>query len=238
MMETTLFKIGADVRCSDGTCGEVSRVVVDPITSTVTHLVVEPKHRLGLGRLVPLSEVKEADGVVELQCTQAEFDDLDGAEVTEYLPGIDDSGRYEHGEVLYHPFFALANGGLGTGQGAAELVTYDSIPSGDVAVRRGEQVHAIDGEIGRVQGLVIETQSHHVSHVLLQEGHLWGRKEIAIPIAVVTGVEHGIRLSISKSDVEALPPVNLDRARQVDYQPRDIRTGSVPSSRFEEGAKR
>jgi hypothetical protein len=83
-----------------------------------------------------------------------------------------------------------------------------------------------------------EPQSHHVTHVLLQEGHLWGRKEIAIPIASVTGVEHGIRLNISKRDVQALPPVNLDRARQVDYQPRDNRTGSVPSSQFEEGAKR
>jgi sporulation protein YlmC with PRC-barrel domain len=107
-----------------------------------------------------------------------------------------------------------------------------------VAVRRGGQVHAIDGEIGRVQGLVIETQSHHVSHVLLQEGHVWGRKEIAIPIAAVTGVEHGIRLNISKSDVQALPLVNLDRARQVGYQPRDNRTGSATASQFEVGAKR
>ena len=41
-----------------------------------------------------------------------------------------------------------------------------------------------------------------------------------------------------QSEVQALPPVNLDRARQVDCQARDNRTGSVPSSQIEQGAKR
>jgi hypothetical protein len=45
MTETTQFMIGAEARCSDGVCGEVTRVVIDPVAETVTHLVVEPKHR-------------------------------------------------------------------------------------------------------------------------------------------------------------------------------------------------
>ena len=61
-------------------------------------------------------------------------------------------------------------------------------------VRRGEHVHATDGHIGKVQGLVIDPKSHRVTHVLLQEGHLWGRKEVAIPISAVRGVGDGIRL--------------------------------------------
>ena len=52
MAETTQFTIGAEAHCTDGVCGEVSRVVVDPVAQTVTHLVVEPKGREGLGRLV------------------------------------------------------------------------------------------------------------------------------------------------------------------------------------------
>jgi hypothetical protein len=31
MAETTQFTIGADASCTDGACGEVSRVVVDPV---------------------------------------------------------------------------------------------------------------------------------------------------------------------------------------------------------------
>ncbi len=60
-----------------------------------------------------------------------------------------------------------------------------------------------------VQGLVIDPGSHHVTHVLLQEGHLWGRKEVAIPISAVAGVDDGIRLSISKHEVQDLPPVDI-----------------------------
>jgi sporulation protein YlmC with PRC-barrel domain len=92
----------------------------------------------------------------------------------------------------------------------SQPVTYDTVPLGDVAVRRGETVHATDGEIGKVQGLVIDSRNHHVTHVLLQEGHLWGRKEVAIPISAVVGVDDGIRLNISKEDVQNLPPVNVD----------------------------
>ena len=71
------------------------------------------------------------------------------------------------------------------------------------------RVHATDGDIGHVQGLVIDPRSHHVTHVLLQEGHLWGRKEVSIPISAVTRVDDGIRLSITKQDVADLPPVDI-----------------------------
>src|ERR1035438_3825591 len=57
---------------------------------------------------------------------------------------------------------------------------------------------------------VIDPNSHSVTHVLLQEGHLWGRKEVAIPISAVTGVDDGIRLSITKQQVQDLPPVDVD----------------------------
>ena len=81
---------------------------------------------------------------------------------------------------------------------------------GEVSVRRDEQVHAVDGEIGRVQGLVIDPRSHRVTHLLLQEGHLFGHKEVAVPIRAITGIDDGIRLSLSKKDVQDLPQVAID----------------------------
>jgi sporulation protein YlmC with PRC-barrel domain len=89
-------------------------------------------------------------------------------------------------------------------------VTYDKVPLGEVQVRRGQHVHATDGDIGRVEGLVIDPSDHHVTHVLLQEGHLWGRKEVAIPISAVTDVDDGIRLRITKQAVQDLPAVDVD----------------------------
>jgi hypothetical protein len=49
-----------------------------------------------------------------------------------------------------------------------------------------------------------------VTHVLLQEGHLRGRKEVAIPITAVAGTSGGIRLKIAKHEVQDLPPVHID----------------------------
>ena len=46
-----------------------------------------------------------------------------------------------------------------------------------------------------------------VTHVLLLEGHLWGRKKVAIPISAVTGVDAGIRLNLTKGQIGELPPV-------------------------------
>jgi sporulation protein YlmC with PRC-barrel domain len=209
MAETTPFTIGAGASCSDGVCGEVTRVVVDPVARAVTHLVVEPKHRHGAGRLVPLDLVDATTGEVRLRCTLAEFEELDPAEETQFLPGIPGYPGYGPEQVLFMPYYGT---GMGMGTGAASVpltVTYDAVPLDEVEVRRGEHVHATDGHIGRVQGLVIDPGSRHVTHVLLQEGHLWGRKEVAIPIGAVTGVDDGIRLSITKQQVQDLPPVDI-----------------------------
>jgi len=211
MAETTSFTIGADASCTDGVCGEVSRVVVDPVARAVTHLVVEPAHWRGSGRLVPLDLVDATTGEIRLRCTLADFEKLDPAEETQFLPGTPGYPGYDPEQVLSMPYYGIGIGmGMGMGGGDVPVaVTYDAVPLDEVEVRRGEHVHASDGRIGKVQGLVIDPDSHHVTHVLLQEGHLWGRKEVAIPISVVTGVDDGIRLSITKQQVQDLPPVDI-----------------------------
>jgi len=203
--EPTVFTIGVDADCIDGVGGEVIRVVIDPVARAITHLVVEPRHRRGLGRLVPLDLVDASPGEVRLRCSVAEFEKLDSAEETRFLPGYFGFGGYGASEILLWPFYGLST------ENAPRAVTHDTVPLGEVAVRRGEHVHAADGDIGQVQGLVVDPRDHHVTHVLLQEGHLWGRKEVAIPIGAVTGVDQsGIRLDITKHEVEALPAVAVD----------------------------
>jgi hypothetical protein len=85
-------------------------------------------------------------------------------------------------------------------------VTYDTLPAGEAAVRGGEHVHTTDGDIGQIQGLVIDSGSHQVTHVLLEEGHVFGRKIVAIPVGAVTGAgQNAIQLSITKQQVKDLP---------------------------------
>jgi hypothetical protein len=211
--QTTPFTIGAEVSCSDGPCGVVCRVIVDPVARAVTHLAVQPKHRLELAKLVPLDLVDASDGQVRLSCTTAEFEQLDDAEETQFIPGAGGDPAYGPDQALSWPYYGLGPGvaGFGGEIGPMEIV-YDTPPLGEAEVRRGEHVHATDGAIGRVQGLVVDRQSRHVTHVLLQEGHLWGKKEVAIPIGAVAKVDpdDGIHLSVTKRQVQDLPPVDVE----------------------------
>jgi sporulation protein YlmC with PRC-barrel domain len=218
MADTQQFKIGTAVSGSDGAIGKVTRVVVDPIARVVTHLIVEPAHSAEISRLVPLSLVDSVTAdEIKLNCSTEAFGQLDAAEETHFLAGDSSDPAYQPGEVLTWPYYSLGFEGQAFGPGGVGLagalpvaVTYDKVPLGEVAVRRGERVHATDGEIGRVQGLIIDARDQHVTHVLLQEGHLWDRKQVAIPISAVTKVNDGIRLKISKQEVQDLPSVDID----------------------------
>jgi PRC-barrel domain len=66
----------------------------------------------------------------------------------------------------------------------------------------------VDGHIGQVEGFVVDRADHKVTHVLLKEGHLWGRRQVAIPVSAVASVDAGIRLNITKKQVEELPPLD------------------------------
>jgi sporulation protein YlmC with PRC-barrel domain len=77
--------------------------------------------------------------------------------------------------------------------------------------RPGRPGRARGGEIGRVQGLVVDPRDHQVTHVLLEEGHLWGKKQVALPISDVTDVHQGVHLNLSKNQVRDLPPVDVEQ---------------------------
>ena len=228
MADTAEFTIGADVSCSDGPAGKVNRVVVDPVARALTHLVVEPGFRQGPSRLVPLDLVVSGGGggggggEILLSCTRAEFENLEPAEETKFIPRTTSFGSFGAGDVLSWPYYGAGGvgdldgiggaGGMGAEEGSivSRKITYDTVPVGEVGVRRGQPVLATDGAIGHVQGLVIRPGTGHVTHVLLQEGHLWGRKEVAIPISAVDTTVDGTQLKIDKQDVEDLPPVDID----------------------------
>ena len=194
MAEETEFAIGTRANCTDGFCGVLRRIVFDPDARTVTHLVIEPRHGAQPGRLVPVDLVEATDGEIGLRCTRAEFDNLDPADAAEVV--ADPSGGLT--SVVGPP-------GIGI-PGPAPIFVEDVIPSGETEVAPGDPVFALDGEIGQVQGVLCDPDDRRITHVLLREGHLWGRKEVAIPISAVTGAENGIQVNLTKKQVEDLPP--------------------------------
>ena len=216
MAQTMLLRIGADASCTDGACGQVSRIIVNPVARQVTHLVVDPKHRDGPGRLVPVDLVDATTGQIRFRCTLAEFQTLPPAQETEVVPDLDPTGHAHPDAAPQQGYLAPLSpwmrGRRGPGQaGVPQEVTVDSVPPGEVDIRRDLTACATDGEIGQVQGLVMESGGHQVTHVLLQQRHIWGRKEAAIPIGAVTKIGTLlVHLSLTKHQVEDLPPVDID----------------------------
>jgi sporulation protein YlmC with PRC-barrel domain len=217
MAPKMLLRIGADVSCGDGTCGYLSRIIVNPADRQVTHLVVDQKRRSGPGRLVPLDLADATTGQVRLRCTLAEFQALRPAQETEVVPDLDPTGPQNSPSPPSVNFLPSSAGVFGVPGGSAirrdrpqapKEVTVDVVPSGGVAVRRELTVRATDGEIGQVQGLVVEPGGRYVTHVLLQEGHRWGRRDVAIPVGAVTKIGTLlIHLSLTKHQVKDLPSV-------------------------------
>jgi hypothetical protein len=218
MAKATEFTIGAKASCSDGFCGEVTRMITDPATRTVTHLVIDPKHRdEHQGRLVPLELVDTTAGGIRLRCTVAEFDALEPAEEVV----VAEAGDYEGGYRPTDPVvsygdsrstgleFSVSGMNVGSKLGhRIPTVVNDIIPAGETELRHGERIQALDGEIGQVQGFIVNPEDHKVTHVLLIEGHLWGRKEVAIPLSAVTRMDDEIQVNLTKKQVEQLPPVH------------------------------
>ena len=182
MEPPTIYTIGAEVSDAEGPLGEVTRIVVDPAVPKVTHLVIEPRHRFGLGRLVPVDQAEVADGRIRLVCDHASFEALPSAEDVFFAAGADDF----------------------RGEGLVDPVVTDSLPGGEVALRQGEPVHALDGEVGQVEAVRTEGADRTVTHVVLREGHLLRRRDVAIPMSAVTSLLGGVRLDLTKGQLEEL----------------------------------
>ena len=197
--------IGSEAVYGDEGRGEMLAVVVDPAARTVTHVVVEPAGRRGLARLVPLDLADFTQGQVRLRCTEAEFENLDPAEETlaEFALG------YQVPVQLLPPGWRDAGGPTAEGSTIMripEKETIDIVPEGEVEERRGDPVHATDGDVGPLRAVRIDPGTHQVTHLLVSQGHLWAHKDVAIPFGDVAGFGDGIRLSITRQQVRDLPP--------------------------------
>jgi sporulation protein YlmC with PRC-barrel domain len=218
MPEDQQFRIGAEVRYADGQiCGEIRYLVINPATHKLRELAVEEKGRIGLGRLVPFGDIRvDPDKhVIEFAGTAADFGELKASDVTEFAP---DTVGYEHygaEQIVEEPEYAPEPGEeeiIGDElPGTSYTETLDEVPRGYVEIRRHDPVRDADGHaFGEIHGVLIDSVHHHVTHLLVEVGHLVRRKEVAIPVGGVKEPfgKDGIRLTRSKREVEDMPPWN------------------------------
>ena len=197
--------------------GELANLVIDPKRRRVTHLVVQPRDQEVIGpRLVPveLAEIGEAGPEITLHCTVEDVSKLETVRESAFLwvGGFTvDDPDWDVGvsDVLAMPYYGA--GEPGVLQSDAEVV-YDRVPKGEVEVRRSSSVISTDGHhLGHVEAFILD-EEEQVTHIVLERGHLWGQRDVTIPIGAVTKVETDVlTVGLSKDEVGALPAVVVHR---------------------------
>lgn len=211
------LELGSRVDCTDEEFGELVDVVVDPTTRRLTHLVVAARREDWVARLVPIEVAQTRDDAgraVELLMTVEEARRLPPVHDVAFLRLGDlpvDDPDWDVGihEVLAFPYYTAYDL---EAMPVDFAVMYDRIPKSEVEIRRASSVTSADGHhLGQVDGFVVD-RDDQITHLVLERGHLWGRREVTIPIGAVARVAtDAIALSLTRDEVGALPEVRVQR---------------------------
>lgn len=193
--------VDADVLCTDGICGRSTYVVLNPVTNEVTHIVVEHEAFPFSDRLVPVSMIEHTySKQVVLRCSSTQLAEMEPFTETEFVrPAKEGALR-----LRMWPY-AVA-------ESAMLSLEHEHIPAGELAVRRGARVRAIDDDVGQVDEFLVDPNGRHITHLVMREGHLWGTREIAIPVSAISHIrEETVFLKLRRAEVEALPTIPIRR---------------------------
>ena len=202
----------AKVECTDGICGHSVYVLINPVSDQATHLVVKDDLSPNTERIVRVEFVKETiANIIHLSCSKADLEKMAPFIQTEFVEekvlnyagyrgGISGVGSY-----FYMPYV--------TSEITLPVtVENQQIPAGELAVHRGTRIDATDGYVGHVDEFVVNSDNGHITHLVMRQGHLWGQKDVIIPISAMedTG-DDTLFLNIDKHQIESLPTFPVHR---------------------------
>ena len=161
------MEIPTNVRiyCDGAACGRSTYTILNPVTDQVTHLVVEQDTFPTTDRLVPASLIAESTPHrITLRCSKAELSEMPHFVETEFIM----PEGSEENRLLLWPYAVP--------ESAAMPIEHERIPPGELAVRRGAQVEASDGAVGRVDEFLVDPETCQITHLVMREGHLWRQR--------------------------------------------------------------
>jgi hypothetical protein len=204
------LELGTRARCTDGAVRVLVDLVVDAGTRAVTHLVVQPADEPDAARLVPIDLAAEgAEGEIALRCTAPALDEMSRVHEVAYVgPGARPDMVEEDGwDVGVRDMHVLPDnlGSPFAGELATEAVfSYDRVPEGEIELRHASAIYSADRHhLGSVDGVIVDDDGR-ISHLLLERGHLWWRREISVPARAVSEFATDmVTLGVTKGEVGA-----------------------------------
>ena len=196
--------INAEVLCADGSYGRSTCVILNPTTEQVTHVVVK-EAVFGIERMVPVDLVEEATSTqIRLDSSRNELERMPPMTITEYLKPMTPFDKYNVDQYVMLPYAASSIPPI--------QLDHDMVPPDELAIRRGTRVEATDGSVGRVSEFVVNRGNGQISHLILEEGPFWSKKDVAVPLAQIDRIEQDVvYLKLDKQAIAALPTIPLHR---------------------------
>ena len=211
-----LFKTGVDVYSSDDEkVGTLHRVVMDPKSKEVTHIVVEKGLLFTEDKVVPMDLVGSVtEDRVSLQGSKEHLDELPDYEETHYVPpdATAEEGGVTSDAVYWYPPVDWSAAGFGRypvafyPQSLYVQKTEKNIPEGMIALAQGAKVTAEDGEqVGTIETLITDPKDDRVTHVVISSGLLLKERKIVPAYWIDTVSDEEVRLSVESRLLERLP---------------------------------
>jgi len=193
--------INVKVSCESEIVGRSICIIINPINHKVTHVVVKMEPFPHTERLVAVDLIEESTpDNIQLACKKEDLKGMQPFVEFRFLPGDETDQEYTVASYRLWPYALPIDEPI--------PVEYEHIPSGEIAFHRGSQVKATDGTVGQIDEFLIDPKSELITHLILREGHLWGKKEISIPISEIDHIgEDVIYLKLDRHAIEALPRI-------------------------------
>jgi len=209
--------------------GNLRQVVLDPVTSEITHLVIEQGFIFTTNKVLPIDYVVRQNEDVLYLDRSANTLDLPDFEETYYVNPSDPDVILEEGDII--PNSAIAPESvyyyppiLDTGAGMyywglppyldgdpLKAVTRKNIPEDSILIAEGANVYSLDGDhVGDVYSVHMDHANKHITHFIISAGLLFPDYKL-IPVFWVNQVdEDGIRVAVTTKQLERLPEYKLE----------------------------
>lgn len=204
------FNQGAGVTTLDGKeAGHIHRVVIDPKTNEITHLVI----RWGLlqrkDKVVPINMVTSGDEEkLTLHFKGDELEFLPDFEEERYILVDEGRGGETPSAVFSYPPYPGGVPGIANYNPKYVAETHFNVPDNTVALKEGAKVIARDDkEVGHVTQVLASSPADRVTHFLIVKG-LLVKEQRLIPVGWVDRLANDeVHLAIDSGTVDRLPVV-------------------------------